>query len=30
MMMDPEGLSESPASLPGGGLLTSGAAGKRD
>lgn len=30
MMMDPDGVSEAPASLPRGGLLTSGAAAKKD
>jgi regulator of protease activity HflC (stomatin/prohibitin superfamily) len=30
MMMDPDGVSESPVGLPRGGLLTSGAAAKKD
>jgi regulator of protease activity HflC (stomatin/prohibitin superfamily) len=30
MMMDPDGVSEAPAGLSRGGLLTSGTAGKRD
>jgi regulator of protease activity HflC (stomatin/prohibitin superfamily) len=30
MMMDPDGVSEAPVGLPRGGLLTSGAAAKKD